>query len=920
MQGNNTSSNQACPLPVIVINQNDMIVSINEFLENLLATRSENLQCKPLAHAFSFEKNIHSSNVFNLKPGEEIYAEFKQNASQVKHVRLIVGAVDNNQLLWLFVSEAQDWQCQYQNKNIEISRLNRAIEGANMGVWEYDISSKQAVFSDKFKRLLDINPEKNLLWQDFIDLIYQADQEIFARLFKEHISSGMPLNFEFRMALGHDVKWLQIKGELFSEKKKPVSAMGSLVDCTHAKQTLCALNDAIESKNIAMEAGKIGLWRAEINADGIWQWSWDDLANEMFGLNPEDKGNLDKWSQTIHPDDLESVTSTLNDSLKTGKVFTKQYRSVLPNGDTRYFTSKGKVGQNILGENCRIDGMCIDQSAIHEVQLELQQLNSQLEAHVEQRTKELQQSKDHAEQANKIKSDFLSMMSHELRTPMNAVIGSLDLLTTTKQTEESMDLLASAKTSALNLVYILNDILDVNKIEAGKLELEDTAFSIAEIIDNVVKVFIPVASKRNINIDVYEDPNIPMFVNGDAMRVRQILFNLIGNAIKFTNSDSDKQGLVRIELGIIESNEFVTNVVFKISDNGIGIDKETQEKLFMPFIQAERSTTRQYGGTGLGLAICGKLTEMMGGRIGLTSAKGQGSCFDVELPFWVSQESKALDVESLSAVRVMLIYFDQSAESRSISFKRFLTDEGAIVSTYFYQEGELLSDSYDVVLMLVNDLSQNQTATEEILKGFADTSKITLSVDNSYIDQAKQLFPSIKVISAQPITRIQLIEIIKNILEKNFGFEELDFELELDGLLDDLDEVIPEKKLKDGVLVVEDNPLNQKIIMKQLNKLGYECDLAEDGEEGKNTWQKGDYKLILTDCHMPNIDGYQMTQIIRDLEREQKRVAIPIIAVTGAAMTGDAERCYDAGMSDFVSKPVLLSDLRAVLKKWYIYE
>ncbi|WP_440873717.1 ATP-binding protein [Thalassotalea sp. PLHSN55] len=918
MQGKDSSSYQCCPLPIIVINQNGMIVSVNDNIEKLLSAASDNLICKPISQVFTFKDSHIDHSLFHFSNGSEVYARWRENSASAKTVRFIVGEVDANECLWLFVSEAKNWRDEYKNKNVEISRLNRAIEGANIGVWEYNIENKEVIFSEKFKQLINLPISYQLTWEDFIDIIYQGDREIFQRLFHEHVHNSMPLNFEFRMAVGDELKWLQIKGEIFAKNQKPISSMGSLVDCTQAKETLCALNDAIESKNIAMEVGNIGLWRAEIDKNGYWQWKWDDLANNMFGLPVADKGNVERWMETIHADDIEEVSHTLRTSLVTGEVFTQQYRAIMPNGETRYFISKGKVGQNLKGENCRIDGIVIDQSAIHAAENELKKLNSQLEAHVEQRTKELQQSKEHAEKANQIKSDFLSMMSHELRTPMNAVIGSLDLLTTTEQTEDSMDLITSAKTSAQNLVFILNDILDVNKIEAGKLELEDTAFSIAEILDNVVKVFIPVASKRDITIDVYEDPSIPMFVNGDAMRVRQILFNLIGNAIKFTNSDKDKKGNVKVEVGIVESNQYVSTVVFKIIDNGIGIDRETQQKLFMPFIQAERSTTRKYGGTGLGLAICGKLTEMMGGRIGINSVKGEGSCFEVELPFWISQESKALDVESLSSVKVVLAYFDQNIETVQNAFQQFLTDAGALVTPYFYQQGVDIDESFDVMMLLAPKYDKAQASIENLLSKIEDKSRVYLIVEQAFIDDVKASNPSVRVISSQPITRVQLIETIKNFWQNSF---EMEFEeLDLGDLLEDLEEVEPKKQLKDGVLVVEDNPMNQKIIVKQLNKLGYECDLADDGEQGRDYWKKGNYRIILTDCHMPNLDGYEMTKIIRDIEQEENRKKVPIIAVTGAAMTGDSDRCFNAGMNDFVSKPVLLSDLREVLKKWYVYE
>lgn len=899
------------PFPLLKTNCNNQIVFYNELARELLKLPVNEIINMNIYDVFHFD-NLTHDNQQPLQCSFENQARLISTNNQSNTFNISINYSPNDDSHWLFIQPQQQKVLKTQ---AILARLNHAIDAADIGVWEYKIQSKTPFFTAKFKELINKNPTKELSWDDFKKQIFHSDRSIFDIFFKQHIKYGIPLNFEFRLQTEEGLRWLHIKGELHRDNDSPYSVMGTLTDCTQAKNTLTEMNKAIESKNIAMEVGKIGTWHAELTDQDSWQWEWNSLTNDILGLKPEDIGNIEKWQSTYHPDDRAKIITAMAQSLSSGENFSKQYRIIMPDGETKYLLSQGKVGKDFLGNNCRIDGVIIDQSEIYIAQKQLKELNSQLEDHVEQRTKELLKLKENAENANQIKSDFLSMMSHELRTPMNAIIGSLDLLATTKQTPDSVDLIDTAKTSAENLVYILNDILDINKIEAEKLVLEDQVFSIAEVIDNVIKVFIPVANKNKIHLDLFEDPKIPMFIIGDQIRVRQILFNLIGNALKFTKTTTEQEGCVSVDASVIEINDYVCTISIKIIDNGIGIDEKTQHKLFKPFIQAERSTTRKYGGTGLGLAICGKLTEMMGGQITLTSEKGKGSCFDVELPLWRSQETRALDVESLSAVNISLAYFNSQYQQKIDNYVQYLKDEGANVYSCNLFENDFAPNQSDLIFVFVDDLNANQEYAEEFITPLLNEHHICVAVRHEHVEAARALFPGAHITHSLPITRIQLIETIK----KNWIGH---FELEIDELdLSDLElplelePIAPE--LKGGILVVEDNPLNQKLIVKQLKNLGYACDIADDGQDGKDKWQAGDYKLILTDCHMPNIDGYDMTRLIRELEIKEKRSRIPIIAVTGAAMSGDDQHCLAAGMDEFVSKPIQLTHLKDVLQKWY---
>jgi len=955
----------------LLLNKQGNILALNSKLADLLNLSIDDVINKPILDIFELQTIANEPELYTLPLNSQVFANLIIHDEDKTPVQLLTSDLDAKRQLTVIITKNENFDNRIYNT---LNQLNLAVEGANIGIWQYDIASGEVFFSAKFRELINVTKDNEMLsWQAFIDLCNPDDSTIFNVHFKNHIEHEIPLDFEFRMNINNKIKWFIIKGNIFKHQQKKHRVLGTLIDITASKDTLHKLNQLIINKKIAMEAGKIGSWHAVLAENNhSWQWSWDEATNKMFALSQDDMGQLSKWEDRLHPEDRARVIGAMKNSLQTGVEFNQEYRAILPNGDIKYFAGKGKVGHDADGQSYRIDGVIIDHSEIKEAQIQLEVLNDELEANVAKRTKELQKSMERATQASQIKSDFLSMMSHELRTPMNAVIGSLDLLATTEQSAESMDLIDTAKTSAENLVFILNDILDISKIEAGKLLLEDRPFSLSEVINNIAKVFEPSAQKQNVLFKIHEDANIPMYVKGDSMRVRQILFNIIGNALKFTQSDKERQGEIELIALVVERNPYVCTVSVKVIDNGIGISQAQQQKLFTPFTQAERSTTRKFGGTGLGLAICGQLTEMMGGRITLTSELGEGSCFDIELPFWLSQETSALDVEELSAMNICLLNTSSQLLSKQETFSQYLKQEGAMVTDIDFTKVQLKDNNlknmldnknFDVYLILVDKIINSSAAIKELKAYLNKNKQILLLVHSQDLATTKAQFKRVRISNIDTITKVQLIKLIKQTKEASckFDFGELDLseldlnentssektdelDLSLDDLaLDDLklenlelNDLTPEnlaknsrsahscklsatsQNLKQGILVVEDNQLNQKLIKQQLTKLGYNCDLANDGEEGQKVWQAGNYKMILTDCHMPIMDGYQMSESIRKVEQANNTVKpIPIIAVTGAAMSGDDEKCFQAGMSDFVSKPVQLADLKKTLTKWY---
>ncbi|KMT66237.1 PAS domain-containing hybrid sensor histidine kinase/response regulator [Catenovulum maritimum] len=811
------------------------------------------------------------------------------------------------------------------------TKCQQLATSAGLGIWEYKIESGSANFSATFKQLIKLSNSEALTWHQFKNIIHSDDREIFDAFFDSHIASNTPLELELRLVVDGKACWYKLRGYKQSgDSPYHGLVLGYIVDYGLEKEILNELGKTMEAKELALSAGKIGTWSAVPINENEWRWHWDTRANKIFKLEPSDIGNIQTWIDTLHTEDKDRVVNALTLSLTKGIDFEESYRAVLKNDELIYVYAKGVCKRKGHGKIVSIDGICIEQTQEYAIQNELRKLNTELEARVKDRTKQLEQACLQAEQASQTKSDFLSMMSHELRTPMNAIIGSLDLLNQSQLDYESQDLIETAVTSANNLVYILNDILDLNKIEAGKMELEIVPFSISEIIDNVIKVFLPETAKKGIILDVREDPKIPLLVDGDPVRIRQILFNLIGNAIKFTETTDSTLGKVVLDARILSVEGSIFLVSFSIKDNGIGIDKATQKKLFSPFIQAERSTTRKYGGTGLGLAICGKLTDIMGGAIHLESELDLGSTFTLELPLWKTNEyDKVPRFKQASFYLVNLNPYLNKLENR---LGLYIEAEGGDVRHTSYDDlMKNLANTGDLatIILLAGEVLEFESEISNLNQlAKKNNRKLLLIIDKTQKTLAKQKFSNLDIIPIKPATRAQLISSIeKSLVKINSGYEEIDLE-EFDLGLDLDTELLnptPSKSEQQNneivndvtdILIVEDNPLNQKLIAKQMEKIGFSYKIANDGIEGLNIWQQYKFKLILTDCHMPNLNGYEMTSKIREIELEANQAQIPIVALTGAAMTGEKSHCLSIGMNGFLSKPVQMKELESTLNQW----
>jgi two-component system sensor histidine kinase/response regulator len=765
--------------------------------------------------------------------------------------------------------------------------LNIAQTGAGLATFDFNFGGNSRICSDNFHALLGIPPLTPL---DDLDLL-------LSRVHPDDVagSRNAPLETtpeepsyrcEYRVMLdGGGERWIGEKATVSrGESGEIVRITGAIVDVSDLKRTKAAL-DSVENRfERAIRGSHDGLWEIDLVSDAPW---FGSRFEEMFGYSVgELSESRARFQALMHPEDRDKVRMTLKNHLEHHAAYDVEFRVLHKAGHYEWARSRAQAERATDGTPLRVAGstqLITDRKLAEQATLD---------------------AKLAAEAANRAKSNFLANLSHEIRTPMNGVIGMSQILSETSLDNTQREYVDIIQGSAKALLSLINDVLDLSKIEAERLELEHVDFDLRDVIYETVAATALQSAVNGIEVIVNVGIDVPVTARGDPGRLRQIVMNLMGNAIKFTH-----EGHVVLDAtgSVSETGEFTLRI--QVTDTGIGIPADRIDRLFKAFSQIDSSTTRHYGGSGLGLSIVKRLAELMGGEAGVQSVAGQGSCF------WVTVKAEAVlhltQRDPVGLGRRILVVDDLPVSRASIARKLTLARFDTVSVGGVDEALEQLKQDGTFDLVLADELMPMKGGIDllGLLRAdprFAALPFILMSLFGAEHSQADWKHRP-DAIALKPVRASALTTLVCQVLAGTQPGRTL------------APPALPANQTFRGhrVLLVEDNPVNQRVAQRLLQKLAAEVTIANHGAEALERLAESNYDAVLMDCQMPVMDGFTATRRIRELERQSGRAKrLPIIALTANVMSEDRENCIAAGMDAHLGKPIEPAQLILCLSRY----
>ncbi|MCC3424412.1 MAG: response regulator [Microcoleus sp. PH2017_01_SCD_O_A] len=801
--------------------------------------------------------------------------------------------------LRVYRAESQAFHASQQLKESE-ERYRLVLEGVNDGIWDWDLSKNEVYWNDRLLEIIGLPREQ---FGSTMDALYSRlhpdDKDGIVRAIAAHLEQAIDYNVEFRLLHSSGAyRYCTSQGKAQRNSQgKALRMAGMISDITDRKQAEDALErerqqlkQIITCVPVAMAMFDTQMrylanshqWLTQFNFE------WQSLTNlSHYELFPDTPNRWKMMYQEVLKGEVISVSEDAWERADGSVIYLRWAAHPWYNPD-------GQVGGMVM---------------------------------VADKINELVEARETALEASRVKSQFLANMSHEIRTPMNGVLGMAQLLLRAPLEPKQRESAQTIYRSAEHLLSVINDILDFSKIEAGEMRLEKADFDLHSCLESVIEMVAPLAEEKSLELDFLIDSAVPKKLVGDSGRLKQILLNLTVNAIKFTD-----RGQVLVHVTVKRSNGFADgrqgeNLLFSVRDTGIGISPEGQTKLFQSFSQVDASPTRAYGGTGLGLAICKQLVEMMGGAIGIRSFLGNGSTFWFAVPL-----EKQLQVEPQTAELALkkLLVVSGSALKRAAvrslaqrwGARCYEAESAAAALTWLKNANSSISGhseegekSCDAVLV---DLQMPDLDAEEFARKVRSTSTFaSLIAMTALREQPKAEALCCHGFSGyliEPVRPSRLLEALLASVKGTGDFDSLEAANTCKLLGVNSRYVTSNSPSSLRILLAEDHPINQQVIVEQLTALGYHADCASNGQEALDLLAQKSYNLVLMDCQMPILDGYETTKKLREREKGDRHTFV--IALTAHAMPGEREKCLAAGMDDYLSKPVDLDTLAVALKKY----